>query len=161
AHPPDPRRRGGRDAHHDRPRPARRRQVGHGGAGRARQRPPGGRRRVPRERRRLADAGRHGGRVPRGAGGLPRDLEAARVSGRWPSAKAPRGPWGGGPDTAYLSPVTRPRSAAALVVSAAVLFAVMALVAKRAAAHLPGPEVALIRFLIGIAVCAVASTRYR
>ncbi len=47
------------------------------------------------------------------------------------------------------------------MVVAAGLFAVMALIAKRAAHRLPGPEVACIRFVVGLFACAVASTRIR
>lgn len=44
---------------------------------------------------------------------------------------------------------------------AAVLFAVMAAVAKRAAARIPGPEVAFIRFIVGLIATAAAATRVR
>src|SRR5262245_56336115 len=37
----------------------------------------------------------------------------------------------------------------------------MALVAKLASARLPGPEVALVRFLVGLVAVAVAATRVR
>jgi drug/metabolite transporter (DMT)-like permease len=46
-------------------------------------------------------------------------------------------------------------------VVAAVLFAAMAVIAKRAARALPGPEVAFVRFAVGIIACAIASTRVR
>ena len=39
------------------------------------------------------------------------------------------------------------------------MFAAMALLTKLVAARLPGPEVALVRFLVGLAVCALAATR--
>jgi drug/metabolite transporter (DMT)-like permease len=52
-------------------------------------------------------------------------------------------------------------SATALMTTAALLFSVMALLAKGAAARLPGPEVAFVRFLVGLSGCAVASTRIR
>lgn len=55
----------------------------------------------------------------------------------------------------------RPRHAVALITCASLLFAVMALLAKEVAARLPGPEVACIRFVVGLAACAVATTRYR
>jgi drug/metabolite transporter (DMT)-like permease len=45
--------------------------------------------------------------------------------------------------------------------SAALLFAVMATLAKAAAAHLPGPEVAFIRFAVGITACLGAAMRVR
>jgi drug/metabolite transporter (DMT)-like permease len=51
--------------------------------------------------------------------------------------------------------------ASLLLVCAALLFAVMAVVAKIAAARLPGPEVAFVRFCIGLLVCWLASTRIR
>ena len=44
---------------------------------------------------------------------------------------------------------------------AALVFAAMALATKLAAARLPGPEIAFIRFLIGLAACALAATRFR
>src|SRR5215470_6973329 len=52
-------------------------------------------------------------------------------------------------------------AAAACMATAALLFAVMATLAKAAAAHLPGPEIAFIRFSIGLIACAVAATRVR
>ena len=54
----------------------------------------------------------------------------------------------------------RPPAVAALV-AAALVFAAMALATKLAAARLPGPEIAFIRFLIGLAACAIAATRFR
>jgi drug/metabolite transporter (DMT)-like permease len=54
----------------------------------------------------------------------------------------------------------RPPAVAALV-SAALVFAAMALATKLATARLPGPQVAFVRFLIGLAACAAASTRVR
>jgi len=54
----------------------------------------------------------------------------------------------------------RPPAAGALVL-AALVFAAMALLTKAVAARLPGPEVALVRFLIGLAACALAATRVR
>jgi drug/metabolite transporter (DMT)-like permease len=51
--------------------------------------------------------------------------------------------------------------ALALLLLAAALFAVMAVAAKAAASAVPGPEVAFVRFAIGLAACAVASTRVR
>jgi drug/metabolite transporter (DMT)-like permease len=54
--------------------------------------------------------------------------------------------------------VIRPVAPASLLlVCAALLFAVMAVVAKTAAATLPGPEVAFVRFAIGLVVCGIAS----
>ena len=47
------------------------------------------------------------------------------------------------------------------LVLAALVFAAMALATKLAAARLPGPEIAFIRFLIGLAACALAATRFR
>jgi drug/metabolite transporter (DMT)-like permease len=52
-------------------------------------------------------------------------------------------------------------SATALMTSAALLFGVMAILAKGAAAHLPGPEIAFIRFCVGLTACGVAATRFR
>ena len=49
----------------------------------------------------------------------------------------------------------------AALVAAALVFAAMALATKLAAARLPGPEIAFIRFLIGLAACAIAATRFR
>jgi drug/metabolite transporter (DMT)-like permease len=45
-----------------------------------------------------------------------------------------------------------------LLVLSAVLFALMAFVAKMACARLPGPEVAFLRFVLGLAACAIAAT---
>jgi drug/metabolite transporter (DMT)-like permease len=42
---------------------------------------------------------------------------------------------------------------------AALLFALMAALAKRAAVRVPAPEVALIRFAVGLIACAAAATR--
>jgi drug/metabolite transporter (DMT)-like permease len=44
---------------------------------------------------------------------------------------------------------------------AALLFGVMAILAKGAAHRLPGPEIAFVRFAIGIGACVVAATRLR
>jgi drug/metabolite transporter (DMT)-like permease len=54
----------------------------------------------------------------------------------------------------------KPPATAALA-SAALVFAAMALATKVAAARLPGPQIAFIRFLIGLGACAVARTRVR
>jgi S-adenosylmethionine uptake transporter len=51
----------------------------------------------------------------------------------------------------------RPPATVALI-SAALVFAAMALATKVAAARLPGPQIAFVRFLIGLAACAVART---
>jgi drug/metabolite transporter (DMT)-like permease len=48
------------------------------------------------------------------------------------------------------------RSPAVALVAAALLFSLMALVAKVAAHRLPGPEVAFVRMLVGLGGCAVA-----
>src|SRR6185436_19245652 len=53
-----------------------------------------------------------------------------------------------------------PLHAIGLVV-AALVFAVMALATKYASVRLPGPQVALVRFVIGLAACALAATRIR
>jgi drug/metabolite transporter (DMT)-like permease len=45
------------------------------------------------------------------------------------------------------------------LVAAALVFAAMALATKLAAARLPGPQIAFVRFLIGLAACGVARTR--
>jgi drug/metabolite transporter (DMT)-like permease len=52
-------------------------------------------------------------------------------------------------------------SATAMMTSAALLFGVMAILAKGAAARLPGPEIAFVRFVVGLAACALAATRLR
>jgi drug/metabolite transporter (DMT)-like permease len=52
----------------------------------------------------------------------------------------------------------RPPAVVALV-TAALVFAVMALATKFAAARLPGPQVAFVRFIIGLAACGLAATR--
>lgn len=49
----------------------------------------------------------------------------------------------------------------AALVAAALVFAGMALATKLAAARLPGPQIAFVRFLIGLAACAAAATRVR
>jgi drug/metabolite transporter (DMT)-like permease len=51
--------------------------------------------------------------------------------------------------------------ASALLVLASLLFAVMAVLAKKVASRLPGPEVAFVRFCIGLLACVVASTQIR
>ena len=51
------------------------------------------------------------------------------------------------------------RSPAAALVAAALLFSVMALVAKVAARRLPGPEVAFVRMAVGLVGCGVAWLR--
>jgi drug/metabolite transporter (DMT)-like permease len=48
-----------------------------------------------------------------------------------------------------------------MLVVAAVFFALMAVVAKRAASAVPGPQVAFVRFAIGLLAVAIASTRVR
>ena len=54
-----------------------------------------------------------------------------------------------------------PRAASALAVLAlcSLLFGLMAVVAKAAAARLPGPQVAFVRFLFGLAACGSISIR--
>jgi drug/metabolite transporter (DMT)-like permease len=47
-----------------------------------------------------------------------------------------------------------------LLAISAVLFALMAFVAKMASARLPGPEVAFIRFVLGLVACGAAATRW-
>ena len=49
-----------------------------------------------------------------------------------------------------LSSVALRRSGPFYLVVSSLLFGLMALVAKRAAAHVPGPEVALVRFVVGV-----------
>lgn len=51
--------------------------------------------------------------------------------------------------------------APALLVIASLLFAVMAVMAKKVATRLPGPEVAFVRFGVGLAACALAATRVK
>ncbi len=48
-----------------------------------------------------------------------------------------------------------------LLAIAALLFGVMAVTAKRVSAHLPAPEIAFVRFAIGLAACVVIATRRR
>ena len=48
-------------------------------------------------------------------------------------------------------------AATAILAGASLLFSVMALLAKAAAARLPGAEVAVVRFVIGIGACAVVA----
>ena len=50
-------------------------------------------------------------------------------------------------------------SATALMTSAALIFGVMAILAKGAAGHVPGPEIAFVRFVVGLTACAIATTR--
>jgi drug/metabolite transporter (DMT)-like permease len=52
-------------------------------------------------------------------------------------------------------------SAPALLVLASLLFAVMAVLAKKVAGRLPGPEVAFVRFCIGLLAVGIASTRIK
>jgi drug/metabolite transporter (DMT)-like permease len=52
-------------------------------------------------------------------------------------------------------------SATALMTAASLLFGVMAILVKGAAVRLPGPEVAFIRFAVGLAAVAAAATRVR
>jgi drug/metabolite transporter (DMT)-like permease len=58
-------------------------------------------------------------------------------------------------------PIRAMAPASMLLVLAAVLFALMAVVAKSTAAALPGPEVAFVRFCIGLLACGIAATRVR
>src|SRR5260370_1382438 len=51
------------------------------------------------------------------------------------------------------------RSAALVLAAAALMFSAMALFAKEASLRLPGPQVAFVRFLFGIATCAAVSLR--
>src|SRR5579859_299360 len=60
-----------------------------------------------------------------------------------------------------VSPSRSTVPAPLLLMAAAALFAVMAVLARMAAAALPGPEVAFVRFCIGLVACAVAATRVR
>lgn len=52
-------------------------------------------------------------------------------------------------------------SATAIMTTAALLFGVMAILAKGAAGRLPGPEIAFIRFSVGLVACTIAATRLR
>ena len=54
---------------------------------------------------------------------------------------------------------SKPASALAVLAVCSLLFAVMALVAKAAAARLSGPQVAFVRFLFGLAACGIISMR--
>jgi drug/metabolite transporter (DMT)-like permease len=56
---------------------------------------------------------------------------------------------------------TRKPSATVLMIAASILFAIMALVAKRVAGRLPGPEVALVRFVIGLGAVGMFATRVK
>jgi drug/metabolite transporter (DMT)-like permease len=59
-------------------------------------------------------------------------------------------------------PALRPFApASALLVLASLLFAVMAVLTKKVANHLPGPEVAFIRFCVGLVACVIAATRFK
>ena len=51
--------------------------------------------------------------------------------------------------------------ATALMTAAALLFSVMALLAKASASRIPGPEVAFVRFVCGLVAVALAATRLR
>jgi drug/metabolite transporter (DMT)-like permease len=54
------------------------------------------------------------------------------------------------------------RSSAALVMAgSSILFALMAVSAKRVSTRLPGAEIAFVRFLVGIVATAIAATRVR
>ncbi len=53
------------------------------------------------------------------------------------------------------------KSGALLLIIAAILFGFMAILAKRAAARISGPEVAFIRFTIGIAICGMVALKVR
>jgi drug/metabolite transporter (DMT)-like permease len=57
--------------------------------------------------------------------------------------------------------VKAPRAASALAVLAlcSLLFGLMAVTAKAAALRLPGPQVAFVRFLVGLMACAIVSVR--
>jgi drug/metabolite transporter (DMT)-like permease len=57
--------------------------------------------------------------------------------------------------------MTSPRTAALLVAASALLFAGMAVLVKHVTTRLPGPEIAFVRFGVGLAACALATTRYR
>ena len=59
------------------------------------------------------------------------------------------------------SPPSPIAPASALLLAAAALFAAMAVVAKAAVSAIPGPEVAFVRFCIGLVACAIAATRIR
>jgi drug/metabolite transporter (DMT)-like permease len=56
-------------------------------------------------------------------------------------------------------PLPRRVPAAPALIAAALVFALMAIVAKQASARLPGPQVAFVRFLVGIAAWGAASLR--
>ncbi len=51
--------------------------------------------------------------------------------------------------------------ATALMTSAALLFGLMAILAKGAATRLPGPEIAFVRFSVGLAAVGIAATRLK
>lgn len=58
--------------------------------------------------------------------------------------------------------MTRPVASGALLLTiAALLFGLMAVLAKRASVRLPGPEIALIRFGVGLVACGAVATRLR
>jgi drug/metabolite transporter (DMT)-like permease len=52
-----------------------------------------------------------------------------------------------------------PAAAVSVLAISSLAFSVMAVIAKAAAARLPGPEVAFVRFVFGIAACAAISLR--
>jgi drug/metabolite transporter (DMT)-like permease len=55
----------------------------------------------------------------------------------------------------------RKPSAAPALIASGLAFSAMVLCAKKASLHLPGAEVALLRFVVGLLACAVAATRVR
>jgi S-adenosylmethionine uptake transporter len=71
---------------------------------------------------------------------------------------APPEPLSGQPEAASHRPIA---PASALLLLAAALFAAMAVVAKAAVSRIPGPEVAFVRFCIGLVACGAAATRVR
>jgi drug/metabolite transporter (DMT)-like permease len=62
------------------------------------------------------------------------------------------------PEAALVPPIA---PASVLLLLAAMLFATMAVVAKATASALPGPEVAFVRFCVGLVACGLAATRIR
>src|SRR5262245_8693399 len=84
------------------------------------------------------------------------------------AARKPALPLPPSPASTPAAPSPQPRGSMrpaapgpAILVVAAILFGAMAVLAKGLTARLPGPEVAFVRFLVGLAACAVAAITVR
>src|SRR6185295_6632111 len=163
-----------------------RRSAGEAGCGRARRRPRAGAKPSLRGRRRdravrgsrrqrarpvaAQDGGRRG-EARRRQAGRRQGAQAAQASRRQAKEEvAPvektdfsmRDPERVPPPPAMSSArQSRAPLHAIYLVLAALVFAAMALATKVAAARLPGPQIAFVRFLIGLGACAIARTRVR